>query len=124
MTSRPWKRPGWIEPPDDEMRADVDAVTGQARWVVEGNYDRVMNDLRKRADLVVWLDLPLRTTFPRVLVRTFRRLTRGETICNGNRESLRMALLTRESILVWAVRSHRPHRRRSAQELAARPHVS
>jgi hypothetical protein len=58
-----------------------------------------------------------------VVRRTFTRWVRGERCCNDNRESLRMTLLSRESIVLWAWTSHAPYRRAFAAELRGRPHV-
>ncbi len=117
-----WK-PGWVASTADEMRPKVDAATAGPGWVVDGNYGRVSDDLRRRADLVIWLDLPFRTTFPRVVSRTFRRLIRGEACCNGNRESVREAFFSRQSVLWWAIKMHLRTRRKLEDELATTPHV-
>jgi adenylate kinase family enzyme len=117
-----WK-PGWVASSSDELRPRIDAATAGPRWVVDGNYGSVSRDFRPRADLVVWLDLPFTTTFPRLVGRTFRRWARKETCCNGNRESLRTTFLSRESVLRWAITTHRRTRRKLTEELASRPHV-
>jgi hypothetical protein len=64
-----------------------------------------------RADTVVWLDLPLHIWLPRLIRRTWRRLRGRERLWNGNRESLKTAFWGRESLFVWAVRSHFRRRR-------------
>jgi adenylate kinase family enzyme len=115
--------PGWVESTDDEMRPRVEAATSGPGWVVDGNYTRIAGDLRERADLVLWLDLPFRVTFLRVVSRTFGRLARRETCCNGNRESLRETLLSPQSVLWWAITTHLRTRRRLGAELASKPHV-
>jgi adenylate kinase family enzyme len=115
--------PGWVEVPDHEMRVEVDAATAAPGWVVDGNYGGVARDLRRRADLVVWLDLPFRTTFPRVVARTFSRWARRETCCSGNREGFRDTFLSRQSIFWWAITTHRRTRRKLEDELASQPHV-
>ncbi|HET6624501.1 MAG TPA: hypothetical protein VFG70_08215, partial [Gaiellaceae bacterium] len=73
------------------------------------------------ADLVVWLDLPLRVWLPRLLRRTARRIVTREELWNGNREELRYALHPRYSVVVYAVRGYRERRRRYASELARFP---
>lgn len=64
-----------------------------------------------RADLVIGLDYPRGLSFRRLLRRTLRRLTTGEEICNGNRESLG-SVLSAESVLVWHVTEYGRERRR------------
>lgn len=58
---------------------DMDLVLGVAStlelprcWIVEGAYVWDVDDLLRRADIIVWLDLPMRTTVPRILRRHFR----------------------------------------------------
>ena len=115
--------PGWRESPPEELRAKVDAATRGAAWVADGNYGSVIADLRARADLVVWLDLPFHVTFRRVVSRTLRRSITGELCCNGNRESLVTAFFRRDSILLWAITTHLRTRRRLTEQVASIPHV-
>jgi adenylate kinase family enzyme len=105
--------PGWREATAEELRAKVDEALDDGRgWVVDGNYDSKLGTLvLGRAQLVVWLDLPLRVTFPRLLRRTVRRLHTREELWNGNRETWRGSFLSRDSILLWLLRTHRRNRR-------------
>ncbi|MCC7141411.1 MAG: adenylate kinase [Candidatus Eisenbacteria bacterium] len=113
-------QPKWVGLPDDEFRARVDAVVRRPSWVVEGNYKVVRRHFWDRADLVVWLDLPLRTTFPRVFWRTVGRSLTGRRVCNGNRESLWRAFFSKDSILLWSLSMHRRHRRSYELETVGR----
>lgn len=115
--------PGWVERPRHDLAARLAPVVARPAWVVDGNYGDVQRRYVHAADLVVWLDLPLATTFPRLVARSVARAVRGTPCCNGNRESLARTFLSRESILVWALTSHRRVRRRYARTLAGRPHV-
>src|SRR6185312_15820194 len=84
--------PGWVETPDDVLRAQVTPVIASDGWVIDGTYQHKLGTLvLDAADLIVWLDLPIRVWFPRLLCRTFRRLRSGEELWNGNTESLRAA---------------------------------
>lgn len=66
-----WK-PGWQRSDPNEFRSAVRARIGMPSWVIVGNYRTKVGDLTwPAADLLVWLDLPRRITFPRVLRRTF-----------------------------------------------------
>lgn len=111
--------PNWTPRPDDEFRARVeDAISGDA-WVVDGNYTGKLGELvLERADLVVWLDLPLRVTLRRLWTRTRRRRRDGTVLWGGNRENWREALFSRESLFIYAVRTHRGRRRRYEQRLS------
>jgi len=115
--------PGWVERPLPDLVERLRPITARASWVIEGNYDGTHASYLHLADLVVWLDVPISTTVSRVLVRTLRRALRGTPCCNGNRESLGRAFLRRDSIVLWAITSHRRNRRRYAKRLRGRPHV-
>jgi adenylate kinase family enzyme len=116
--------PGWIETSDDELRARVEPILAGDGWVVDGTYQRKLGWLvPDAADTVVWLDLPARVWLPRLLRRTARRWWRREELWNGNRESLRTTLFSRDSVLWYAVRNHRRRRRVWSTELARYPVV-
>jgi hypothetical protein len=104
-------RPGWGEAPTEEFRADVDRITGDARWVVVGNYAKARDLIWPRADTLVWLDLPL----PLVLWRTTRRVIRqarsGEPVCNGNRQHLGALVFGSDPLLGYTLRTHHRNRR-------------
>src|SRR4029077_5182886 len=76
-------------------------------WVVDGTYFGKLGSLvLDAADTIVWLDIPFGTAIRRVLWRTARRAIKREELWNGNRESLRLAF-SRESIVLWVLRTHR-----------------
>jgi adenylate kinase family enzyme len=113
--------PGWVETPDEELRARLEALLVGDGWVVDGAYQHKLGDLvLDRADTIVWLDLPLHVWLPRLTRRTWRRLRGREQLWNGNRESLATAFWGRESLFVWAIRSHFHRRREWPQALAHR----
>jgi adenylate kinase family enzyme len=111
--------PNWAEAPRDEFRARVsDAIAGDG-WVVDGSYQGKLDDLvLKRADLVVWLDLPMWTILGRLWRRTLHRIRNGVELWNGNRETWRSAFVSKDSLFVWVLKTHRSRRRRYAERLA------
>jgi adenylate kinase family enzyme len=104
--------PNWTEATAEELRAKVEPLVAGDRWVIDGGYWGKLGDLVVRnADVVVWLDLPVRVWLPRLVRRTTGRLLRREELWNGNRETLRNILLSRDSLLWYALRNHARHRR-------------
>ena len=98
-------QPGWQARPDAEFMSAVDEATSGPAWVVDGNYRRfvVEGPVWKRADTVVWLDLPKRTVMRQVIARTVRRAITREVLWNGNREPL-SNFLSRDpddNIILW-----------------------
>jgi len=104
--------PGWTEASDEDFATRIEAATAGDGWVVDGNYERKIGDLVvERADTIVWLDTPLRLNLARLGRRTFQRIRGDVELWNGNRESWRNAVWTRDSLFAWTIRSHRKHRR-------------
>jgi adenylate kinase family enzyme len=103
--------PHWTEAPLDVFRARVaDALNGNA-WVVDGNYSKVRDIVWGRADTIVWLDYALPLTLARLAKRTFRRIITQEELWGSNRETFRGALLSRDSIFLWALKTYRLRRK-------------
>jgi hypothetical protein len=91
----------------------------ESGWVVDGGYYGKLGDLvLERAELVVWLDPPLRTILRRLWVRTLDRIRTGDELWGGNRETWRGAFLSRNSLFVWALKTHVGRRRRYEERLA------
>jgi hypothetical protein len=70
-------------------------------------YPKLGDLVVRAADQIVWLDLPIRIWLPRLIRGTARRLLTCEELWNGNRESLRSVIEGRDSLFVYALRSHR-----------------
>ena len=99
----------WQQLPESEFRAKVDATTAAAQWIADGNYASVRDVLWRRVDTVVWLEFGLIIVLRRLMSRTFKRVVTREDLGGGRRESV-TRLVSRRSVLLWAIRSHRPLR--------------
>lgn len=63
-------RPGWVEPPAEEWRAQHAALlSGRDEWVADGNYGSTLADRFERADTVIFLDPHPLLALARVLKR-------------------------------------------------------
>jgi adenylate kinase family enzyme len=112
--------PHWAEAPLDVFRARVTQALSLDTWVVDGNYSKVRDMVWGRADTVVWLDYSLPVMLGRLTKRTLYRIVTREELWNGNRESLRGTFFSRDSILLWALKTYR-RRRREYPLLFAQP---
>ncbi len=101
---------GWEPAPDLEAKVAVALL--QPGWIVDGNYHgRLGGTVTDAADLVVWLDLPMRVCLWRLARRTaWRWLSRAE-LWNGNRETFHGAFLARDSLFRFALSTYRRRRR-------------
>ena len=98
--------PNWSETPDDVFRQNIsNAIKGQT-WVVDGNYSIARDIIWGRATMILWLDYPFGITFCRLFRRTIRRYVRRTELWNGNREELKGVLFTKDSLFVWAFKTH------------------
>ncbi|WP_146056730.1 hypothetical protein [Chromobacterium alticapitis] len=114
--------PGWRR--QDGFEARVAALAQDERWLAEGCYGAALRLLLPRADLVIWLDYPRGLMAWRIARRSLRRAWRREALANGNRETLRGTLFSKDSLLLWAWRSHDKRRAEMAALRAAHPHAA
>jgi len=96
--------PGWVERPVPEQRSIAAEIAAGDAWVLDTAYGHWRDLVVDRVDLIVALDYPRSVSLRRLLRRTARRVVLGELACNGNRETLRLAL-SRDSIIAWHFRS-------------------
>lgn len=102
----------WVQAERDVFRARVSEAIAAPAWVTDGNYSSLLRDLIwPAADVLVWLDYPFRIVIWRLFLRTMRRGLRRQELWNGNRESLRAHFFTRDSLFLWARKTHWAHRR-------------
>ena len=86
------------------------AALSAPAWIVCGNYSSVRPLVWGQADTLVWLDYSFPLSFYRLCLRTWRRIVTQEELWGGNRESWRAQLLSRDSLLLYALRTHRRRR--------------
>jgi adenylate kinase family enzyme len=109
--------PDWQGAPDELFRHRVERETQDDGWVVVGNYSGVRDLTWRVADTLIWIDLPLGLVMWRLLRRTIRRaITQEDLWGTGNRETLGNAFFSRQSILLYALKTHRRNRARFAVE--------
>lgn len=109
--------PSWRERSIDEQRALATEIVDQPAWILDTAYGKWQDVVLRRVQLVVALDYPRHVSLRRLLSRTASRILTREAVCNGNVESIRLAL-SQDSILWWHFRSFERKRRRIAQMLA------
>jgi adenylate kinase family enzyme len=107
----------WQGAPVELFRYRVECETRDGDWIVVGNYGQVRDLVWRPADTLIWLDLPLSIVMRRLFWRTLRRVLSQEKLWGtGNRETWRSAFFSRQSILLWACKTHRRNRQRFAHE--------
>lgn len=62
-------QPNWVETPQEEWREVVASLISREEWVMDGNYSRTLEMRIKRADTAIFLDVPRRVSYWRVIKR-------------------------------------------------------
>ena len=110
----------WTPVPREEFRRQVaGAIAGDA-WTIGGNYSVARDLIWQRADTLIWLDYPLPLVLWRLSRRTLQRILTQETLWGGNVETWRGQFASRDSLYVWAFKTHY-RRRREMPALLAQP---
>ncbi|MFB9277614.1 DNA topology modulation protein [Cohnella cellulosilytica] len=63
-----WK-PHWVPTPNEEWDHFVEEIAKQERWIMDGNYSRTLDLRLKKADAVIFLDLPRILCIYRIIKR-------------------------------------------------------
>jgi adenylate kinase family enzyme len=73
-------QPGWVESSKDEIREKLTTIVVQDHWIIDGTYGGTLAERLERADMVVYLDFPIRLCVTRMLRRvwTYRGRTRPD----------------------------------------------
>ena len=66
-----WK-PGWVRTDPDEYKKMHAALCDKEEWIIDGINLKVMEYRIKRADMIIFLDLPRYICFWRIFKRTFK----------------------------------------------------
>lgn len=114
--------PNWTSSGPEVLRERVLEATEGDGWVADGTYQAMLGDLvLERAEILAWLDLPVRLIMWRLLSRTRARIGQRVELWNGNREeSWREAL----GYLIWpAFKAALSNRRTVPERIARNPHL-
>ena len=65
--------PGWQERAKDDQRRQIERIAALDAWVFEGNNSSSFSLREARADMLVWLDVPLWLRLVRVIRRSVRQ---------------------------------------------------
>ena len=111
-----WK-PNWEEASDSGLFLKLrEALVGDC-WVLDGNYSRTGHIKWERVDTIVWLDFGFIRTFTQLLMRTLVRATTKQELWpgTGNKETFFKSFLSKESILIWCIKTYGKNRARYSE---------
>src|SRR5690625_862927 len=100
-----WK-PGWVMATRDEQREITEELVKKERWMIDGNYGATLPIRLKRADTVVFFDLPRWLCIYRIFKRRFMYWNKQRPDFNAGKEKLNLEFL----IYVWRFRKNKRQR--------------
>jgi adenylate kinase family enzyme len=111
-------RPNWTQATPEQQFDGYDQATRADAWTLDSNVGGISTPKDQmivgRADTLVWLDLPRREVFGQLFRRTIRRAWTQEPMWHGNRESWRLSFFSRDSILLWSMKTYGKRRKQYA----------
>lgn len=116
--------PGWVGLTDtdpEEFRRRLSEATAGDAWVVAGSYSQHSEAvLWDRLQTAIWIDLPLPLILWRVMSRSWRRWRTRELLWGTNTETFgkHLKVWDQDSLIWWAVTSHRRKRQRTVALMA------
>lgn len=108
-------RANWQGTPDDEFLVTLEkTLAASPDWVLDGNYNRTRDVKWRDVDLVVWIDRGFSRTLWQAVTRAFRRAWHKQELWTGtgNRESFRRSFFSKDSIIIWTIKTWRSNRKR------------
>lgn len=103
--------PGWVQRSREEIDASVLPLLDGDAYVFDTVYRFHNTHAIERVDVIVGLDYPRLVSLTRLVRRTWRRIRTRELVCNGNVETVRLAL-AKDSVIRWHFTSWRSKRER------------
>lgn len=110
--------PNWTPETPERFRDKVTRALAGECWTVGGNYSVARDIIWGRSDTLIWLDYPLPLTLWRLYRRTMKRILTREELWSGNRETWQGAFFDKDSLFLFAIKSHAKRRRDFPRELA------
>ncbi|MBN8542515.1 MAG: AAA family ATPase [Deltaproteobacteria bacterium] len=104
--------PNWHWPSDEVFFDNLQRAINGDNWVLDGNYTRSLPIKWKRVEMVIWLDYSFSITLYQAVSRAFGRALSGNELWEGtgNRESFRKSFFSKDSIILWTIKTHGPVR--------------
>jgi adenylate kinase family enzyme len=104
--------PGWHIRPAEQTKELINKTTSVDRWIICGNFSAFKEFTVDRAVTIIWLDYPFVVCFWQALKRAIRNIKTQQKCCNGNQETWGRLFFSKDSILLWLIRTFRRRNRR------------
>ncbi|QLK63511.1 adenylate kinase (plasmid) [Enterobacteriaceae bacterium Kacie_13] len=107
-------RADWQGTPDEIFFAKIEeSLSDKTGWVIDGNYKRTQSIKWRDVDMIVWVDYAFARTLYQAVRRAATRALGQEEIWpgTGNRETFRKSFFSRDSIILWTLKTYQKNRR-------------
>lgn len=114
-------RPEWQGTPDEQLFETLEStLSATPGWVLDGNYNRTRPIKWRHVDLIIWVDYSFARTLRQAVMRAATRAWKQQELWpgTGNRESFRRSFFSRESVLLWTIKTWRSNRARYEADMA------
>lgn len=105
-----WK-PNWQITPIEELKPKVAQIISAEKWVIDGNYSSLRDMVWNRATAVIWLNYSFALISRRAITRTIKRAWTKEILFSDNRETFKQSFMSKDSILLWVLKTYRKNRK-------------
>ncbi|MCU5772891.1 AAA family ATPase [Erwiniaceae bacterium BAC15a-03b] len=108
-----WQR-DWGESSDEQLFARLEQALQQPGWVLDGNYKRSQPIKWREVDTIIWVDYGFLRTLYQAVRRAVSRAWRQQEIWPDTncRETFRKSFFSRDSIILWTIKTWRSNRQR------------
>ncbi|MBE5212359.1 adenylate kinase [Pectobacterium sp. A535-S3-A17] len=110
----------WQERTDADFFQRLESALEPDNWVLDGNYNRTREIKWRNVDVVIWVDYSFTRTLFQAVRRAYLRAWRKEELWSGtgNKESFLRSFLSRDSIILWTIKTYSRNRKRYLADLA------
>ena len=107
--------PNWVKRERGEFvkKVEESLIAAGESWIVDGNCLTALADkVLVKSDTVIFINMPWRIMFWRILKRSFMRAVDRRKICGENRENLKLTFMSRNSLLLWHIQQRHDYAKR------------
>ena len=106
-----WKE-NWQQAKDEDFRKNIKiSLENVSGFVIHGNYNNVRNLTWANSEILIWLDYSREIIMFRIITRTLKRILTRKKLWNGNIETIKNSMFSKDSIIFWAWKTYNLRRK-------------
>ena len=86
-------KPNWVQIDKDERDEKILEKANDEKWIIDGNYNKTLQDRLEKADLIIWLDYSTFAQLKGITKRIFKNFNKDKPDIPGCKERLDLRLL-------------------------------